>query len=183
MGYFIEGILELLFGIFKSKPEQMSNEIQYKEKFSIYFNKTTGVLVLSILGLSYIALLIFAYFLNDNDTEYLMYFLAFMTFILFILFLIAFSFKSIVNTEKIIKTTFFFFKKEIFWCDIICLRIVENSNDSDVIIALYSKNKKCVYDTSSNYENAWQLVKMAEQKSIKIRKEKDLSIKQIHNLD
>ena len=50
-------------------------------------------------------------------------------------------------------------------------------------LGIYSKNKKCVYDTSSNYENAWQLVKMAEQKSIKIRKEKDLSIKQIHNLD
>ena len=46
----------------------------------------------------------------------------------------------------------------------------------------YNNDKKCVLDFSSEMENVWHIVKMAEFKNIEIRNEKNLSIKQIRRL-
>ena len=87
-----------------------------------------------------------------------------------------------MTTETIHKTVLFVFKKIILWKDIICIRVIEKTDESEVTIALYNKDKKCVSDIGTNMENAWYIVKMAEHKNIEIRKEKDLTIRQMRYL-
>ena len=78
-----------------------------------------------------------------------------------------FSIKYDVDNEKIAKTTLLFFKKQILWNEISCVRIIEKDDDSNVIIALYNNDKKCVLDFLSEMENVWHIVKMAEFKNIR----------------
>ena len=62
------------------------------------------------------------------------------------------------------------------------MRVVEQTNEKSVIIALYNQTGKCVIDFNTDMENAWYIVKMAEQKEIEIKNEKDLTIKQLAHL-
>ena len=62
------------------------------------------------------------------------------------------------------------------------MRVVEETNEKNVIIALYDQTSKCVIDFNTDIENVWYIVKMAERKSINIKHEKDLSIKQLLHL-
>ena len=49
-------------------------------------------------------------------------------------------------------------------------------------MSLYQKDGKLSLDASTKFTNTWYLVKMAEDKGIEIREEKDLSLKQIKHL-
>ena len=53
---------------------------------------------------------------------------------------------------------------------------------NDIIIAVYDESGKCIIDLNTDIENAWYVVKMPEEKNIVIKKEKDLSLKQISHL-
>ena len=72
-------------------------------------------------------------------------------------------------------------KKSISWGDLICVRKCETTGEKNVIIALYNK-EKCVLDVSTEMENAWYIIKMAEHKNIEVREEKDLTVKQMRHL-
>ena len=67
---------------------------------------------------------------------------------------VIFSFKYDVTTEAIQQTILFVFKNTIIWKDIICVRIIEKSNENEVTIALYNQGGKCVLDMGTNMENA-----------------------------
>ena len=183
MEHFIEGILELLFNrISKESPEKIP-EIQYRENYIIKSSRRKIVLN-TVASLLLIALFVgfWLIFNVDKDTKIL-----FLIFILLGLIILSFtlsvaSYKCTVTPEKLTLRLLFFIKKSIVWKDIICLRIIEMSDEKNVIIALYNKEKKCVYDVATGMQNVWYLVKMAEYKGIEIRKEKDLTIKQIRCL-
>ena len=94
----------------------------------------------------------------------------------------ALSFRCFVNEQNVTASSFFMFKKSISWEDIICVRKCETTEEKSVWIVLYGKDKKRVLDISTEMENAWYIVKMAEFKNIEIREEKDLTIKQMRHI-
>lgn len=183
MEHFIEGILELLFNrISKESPEKMP-EIQYQENFVIKISRRKWVLnVVASLLLIAIFVGLWLIFNIDKDTKILFCIFIVLGAIIFLFALIAASYKCTVTTEKLTLRLLFIVKRSFEWNDIVCLRIIESSDEKSVIIALYNKEKKCVYDVSTGMQNVWYLVKMAEYKGIEIRKEKDLTIKQIRCL-
>lgn len=180
MEFFIEVVLESLFGLFKSKPEKRP-ELELKNEFTVKYNAVASIVVETLLFFAGIIFLVFSFFV-DGDTAVLFCIFASLFWIVFLLYLFLFSMSCYVTSEKIQKTTLFFFKKEILWDAVICLRVIEKDDESSVTIALYNKQKTCFLDISTGMENAWYLVKMAEGKGIEIRKEKNLSIKQIRKL-
>ncbi len=180
MEHFIEGVMELLFSFIKTKPDQMP-ELEHKTNFVVQYNKTVRIVVLVLLSILLFAVL-FLYACAVGDLKVILAILAVSDFILLIINGFLLLTKYDVTTEKIKRTVFYTFKKDIGWDDIICIRIIEKTDEESVTIALYNRERKCVVDISSKMENAWQIVKIAEQKSIDIRQEKDLSIKQMRRL-
>jgi hypothetical protein len=93
--------------------------------------------------------------------------------------LISFSFRCSV-TETLLESSYWgLLKKQFQWSDVQCVRVIEKSDEKSVIIAIYDESGKCIIDLNTDMENAWYVVKMAEEKSIIIYHEKDLSLKQI----
>lgn len=180
MEHFIEGILELIFGLTKDTPESMP-EIEYKNSFVI--KNTTKKMIMRIIA-SLIVVIAFSigFLFVDLDTRIL--FLVFIILFAFIilLFIDSLLFKCIVKEQTLSVFSLFHMKKILFWKDIICVRKCETTNEKSVIIALYNKEKKCVLDVSTEMENAWYIIKMAEYKNIEVREEKDLTVKQMRHL-
>ena len=86
-------------------------------------------------------------------------------------------------TEILLKSSYWgLLKKQFPWSAVRCVRVVEKTEEKSVIIAVYDESGKCVIDLNTDMENAWYVVKMAEEKSIIIHYEKDLSLKQISHL-
>lgn len=180
MGHFVELVMELLFGLAKSSPEKMP-EIHYIDNFLIKHprRKTLARICATLILSSIFSLL---WFFIKHESRYLFAIVSGLSVILFVLSLFAFSFKCYVNHEEISRSVFWIFKKKIKWQDILCAKVVEQTNERSVIIALYDQTGKCVIDFNTEMENAWYIVKMAEHKSIKLSKEKDLSLKQLKHL-
>ena len=175
-----EIVLEILFECIKKKPEKRP-EFESKDAFSIHTSKKRKTFFLSFYGLL-TALFLFLSLLVDPDTAVLFYVLSALLFIIFCLSLFIFSTRYEVNTETVERTTLFLSRKNVLWQDVICVRIITQGDDDDIIIALYQKDGKLALDASTKFTNAWYLVKMAEDKGIEIREEKDLSLKKIKHL-
>ncbi len=180
MEHFIELTLELLFSFARKKQKKCPN-IELNNEFTVSYNKIASIIILSVLFLAATLFFALSFFIN-NDTRILFYIFFALLLLVFLLFFYLFSVKYYVTHEKIQKIQFFFFKKEILWNDIICIRTIENDNDSNIIIALYNFDKICVSDISTDMDNAWYIIKMAEFKNIEIREEKNLTLKQIKKL-
>ncbi len=180
MEYFIEGVLELLFGMAKDQPDTMP-EIEYKDNFIIQYNKSASFIILLLIFTGSITFFILSLFMN-GDTKILFIIFCILLCVLFLLYGFLFSCKYNITSKKIEKMFLFLLKKEILWQNIICAKIIEETDERNVIIALYGKDGKCVVDVSTEMENSWYIIKMAEQKNIEIRNEKDLSLKQISKL-
>ena len=180
MEYFFEAVLELLFGLAKIHHDEMP-EIEYLDDFVVKhpFRKT---LVRISSSLVIIVLFSVLWTLIKHEVRYLFAAVAFLCSLLFVLFLISFSFICTVNNECLRRSYWGLLKREIKWDDIICVRTIEQKNEKAVIIALYDRDGKCVIDFNTDMQNVWYIVKMAEHKGIEIRKEKDLTLRQISKL-
>lgn len=178
MEHFIEGVLELLFGLIKFKPEQMP-DITYRSDFTVkhYPKHILGLIVLSL-----VVILVFSVLAFIFSNVPMAVFFGILTFVLLLLSAYSFTYRCAVTEEKMMQRTFGLLKKTVFWKDIICVRIITKTNDSSVTIAIYNNDKKCVIDFCSPMQNFWHIVKMAEYKGIEIRKEKDLSIKELSHI-
>lgn len=175
---FIEVVLELFFGLFKQKPEQMP-DIEYKPAFTVEYN-SKRMWILMIPGLVLvIGALIMAYIGNGIGFALL---LGIPGMILLLVFVYMLSYKCVVDEKRLVLCRIFFLKKVVLWKDILCLRVIEKKDEASVTIALYTYDKKCAIDLESSMENFWEVVRMAEEKMIEIKKEKDLSIKEILHL-
>lgn len=180
MGHFVELMLELLFGLAKGSPEKMP-EIGYLDRFVIRhpFKKTMARVCACLCVIAVFSVL---WVLIKQETRYLFVMFALLGVILLFLSLFAGSFRCEVNEAQLSRTFFWIFKKQLKWQDVLCVRVVEQTNEKTVIIALYDRTGKCVMDFHTDMENVWYIVKMAERKAICIRHEKDLSVKQLDRL-
>ena len=176
-----EGLLEGLFGCFKAKPQKRPELIEHQEEFTVHISQKRKTVILSLYGFLS-ALFLFLSLLVDRDTAILFYIFGGLTFTLFVLMLFIYSNHYDITDDRVKQTRLFLPPKEILWRDVICVRIINQTDNDDIIIALYQKDKKLAIDVSTKFENAWQVVKMAEDKGIEIREEKDLSLKQIKHL-
>ena len=180
MEHFVELILELLFGLAKDAPDKKP-EIEYVDNFIVkHPRKKTIARICATLII--VALFSILWIFIKHETRYLFAVLVGLGIILFALSLFAFSFKCDIDDTEISRFSFWLFQKKIKWQDILCVRVVEQTNEKGVIIALYNQTGKCVIDFNTDMENVWYIVKMAEQKEIEIRNEKDLTLKQLAHL-
>ena len=180
MGHIFELVMELLFGLAKDTPDKKP-EIEYIDHFTVKHprRKTVARICATLI---IVAVFSFLWIFIKHETRYLFAIFVGLGIILFALSLYAFSFKCNIDDIEISRSSFYLFKKTIKWQDILCVRVVEQTNEKSVIIALYNQAGKCVIDFNTDMENAWYIVKMAEQKEIEIKNEKDLTIKQLAHL-
>ena len=180
MGHFVELVLELLFGLTKNSPDKMPS-VNYIDNFVIRHPRRK---ILARICATLLLIVVFSVlcFLVKHETRFLFLLFAILGFILLALSVYSFSFRCYVNDVVISRNILWISKKKVQWQDIQCLRVVEQINEKNVIIALYDKVGKCVIDFNTDMENVWYIVKMAEHKSINIKLEKDLSIKQLMHL-
>ena len=180
MEHFVELILELLFGLAKGAPDKKP-EIEYVDNFIVKHprKKTIARICATLIIVTLFSIL---WIFIKHETRYLFAVFVGLGIILFALSLFAFSFKCDIDDTKISRSFFWMFQKKIKWQDILCVRVVEQTNEKSVIIALYNQTGKCVIDFNTDMENAWYVVKMAEQKGIEVRNEKDLTLKQLAHL-
>ena len=180
MEHFVEFVLELLFGLAKDIPDKKP-EMEYIDHFIVkHPRKKTIARICATLII--VALFSVLWILIKHETRYLFAIFVGLGIMLFALSLFAFSFKCDIDDTEISRSSFWLFQKKIKWQDILCVRVVEQTNEKGVIIALYNQTGKCVIDFNTNMENVWYIVKMAEQKEIEIRNEKDLTLKQLAHL-
>lgn len=180
MEHIVEAVMELLFGFFKKKPGACP-QVELKEEFLVHYQKSTSLISLTVCFLGSVLFFVLSFFV-DSDTKILFYIFSSLFIIVCFLFLFLFSTRCRVTTEKLEKTVLFFFKKNILWKDISCLRIIEKDDESSLTFALYNYDKCCVLDLFSDMENAWHIVEMAKAKGIEIRNEKNLTVKQMKKL-
>ena len=182
MEHFFELIAELLFGLAKNKPDKMPDDISYNSNFIVKYpaKKTIAQIVATLVIITVFALLLII--VEDVDTQILYVIFIILSGALLILSLIAFSFRCYVTEEHIKKNCWGLFSKHIEWDNVSCIRVVEQTDEKSVIVAIYNKDGKCVIDLNTDMDNVWYVVKMAESKSITVKHEKDLSLKQISHL-
>ena len=180
MEHFVELILELLFGLAKDTPDKKP-EIEYVDHFIVKHprKKTIARICATLIIVAIFSIL---WIFIKHETRYLFAVFVGLGIILFALSLFAFSFKCDIDDTKISRSFFWLFQKKIKWQDILCVRVIEQTNEKSVIIALYNQTGKCVIDFNTDMENTWYVVKMAEQKGIEVRNEKDLTLKQLAHL-
>ena len=181
MGHFFELVFEAIFGLAKETPDKMPDDIIYNPNFTVRHpkKKTFARVVASIIVVGVFSLgCIFV----DIDTKILYILFSVLFSIVFLLSLIAFSFRCYVTEQYIKKNYWGLFSKHIEWDNVSCIRVVEQTNEKSVIVAIYNKDGKCVIDLNTDMDNVWYVVKMAESKSITVKHEKDLSLKQISHL-
>ncbi len=180
MGYFAELFLEILLGYAKGTPEKMP-VIDYKPSFTVCYNRKKA-LTKTAVSLIIITVFSLLWIFIKHETRYLFLIFTVLGTMLLILAVISFSYKCSVDDKNIVKSFIGCFKKRILWEDIICIRKVENTGEKHVIIALYGKDGKCTVDLTSDMQNAWYVVKMAEHLGIEIKEERDLTLKELAKL-
>ena len=180
MDHLVEFVLELLFGGAKETPDQRP-EMEYVDRFVVRYprRKTAAVLCVSLLGTLRAFLL---WLFIRNEARYLYAAFAGLGAIVCALYWYELTFRCEFDGQKIARRSLVLFQKEIKWSDVLCVRLVERTNEKSRIIALYNQAGKCVIDFGTDMENAWYIVKMAEQKEIEIKNEKDLTLKQLAHL-
>ena len=181
MEHLFELVTELLFGIAKHTPDKMPDDITYNPKFIVKhpIKKNIARIIATLIIIITFSLL---WMIVENETRYLFVIFVVLGFALLVLSLISFSFRCSV-TEILLESSYWgLLKKQIQWSNVRCVRVVEKTDENSVIIAIYDENGKCIIDLNTDMENAWYVVKMAEEKSITIKHEKDLSLKQISHL-
>ena len=181
MEHFFELVAELLFGLAKHSPDKMPDDITYKPNFIVKhpIKKNIARILATLIIIITFSLL---WMMVKNETRYLFVIFVVLGFALLVLSLISFSFRCSV-TETLLESSYWgSLKKQIQWSNVQCVRVVEKTDEKSVIIAIYNESGKCIIDFNTDMENAWYVVKMAEEKKITIKQEKDLSLKQISHL-
>ncbi len=177
-GELIGGIVEgFLDAIGKSKPTTIP-DIEYQSEYVIKYKKsaifTKCIASILIIVLSSVC---FVFTHNDTDTNPIFIVFAILGIITLLPAIYANNYKCKVTEEKLV-----FKKKCYYWNEITCVRDIVINNQHSHTVAVYDKNGKCVFDCDSDMENSWCLLKTAEKKSIEIRYEKDLTLRQISHL-
>ena len=157
-------------------------DIVYAERFTVKYPRER---IMTRITVASVATAVFAllWLCIEGATRYLFTIFTVLSAILLLLFLFCLSFECSV-TDSMIRYAYcgFLFKKEILWDSVRCVRIVERNHEKDVSIILYDRCGQETVDFHSEMENAWFIVKAAEHRGIEIRKERDLSLKELRRL-
>lgn len=182
MEHFFELITELLFGFVKYSPDQMPDDITYKPNFIVKnpINKNVVRILTTLIIITVFSIL---WLIIKGDTCFLFMIFVLLAFALLVLSLISFSFRCYVKEDFLESSYWGLFKKRILWSDVQCVRVIKKTDEKSVIIAIYNNDGKCIIDLNTDMDNVWYIVKMAEEKNIIIKHEKDLSLKQISHLN
>ena len=180
MEHIIEAILEALFGLAKTTPDEMP-EIEYSDAFVIKYPAKKTVMQMCAAAVLIVVFSLLWFFVK-GDTRYIFAVAVGLAAILLILLLILYSFKCTVDEECLRRSNFGMFERETKWKEILCVRTIAQKEERAILIALYDREGKCVLDFHTDMQNAWYLVKMAEHKGIEIRKERELTLRQIRKL-
>ena len=183
MEHLVEVVMEWLFARFKGKPDSMP-EIEEKETFVVRHKRSVTVAVLAVIGAFVVGCALF-FLLLQQEERWIGVLIGVPAFLAFWVPAWLFSFRCTVTTESLRRSGFGWRKKEVLWSDVICVRVIEQTEQDSpsVTIAVYDRTRKCVIDVSAEMDNAWHIVKMAEKKEIEIRRESNLSLKQMNRLD
>lgn len=179
--HFLEIVAELLFGFAKSSPDKMPDDITYKPTFIVKHPEKKNI---ARIFATLVIIVVFSllWIIIKHETRYLFAIFVVLGSVLLVLSLISFSFRCSVTETSLESSYWGLLKKCIPWSDVRCVRVVEKTDEKSVIIAVYNESGKCIIDLNTDMENAWYVVKMAEEKNITIKQEKDLSLKQISHL-
>ncbi len=181
MEHIIELVAELLFSFVKRNPDKEPDDLTYNPSF-IVKHPTKKNIAKILAALIFIIVFSLLWVIVKDETRYLFVAFVVLGFALLVLSLISFSFRCSV-TESFLESSYCgLLKKHILWSDVQCIRVIEATDEKSVIVAIYNKDGKCVIDLNTDMSNVWYVVKMAEEKSITVKYEKDLSLKQISNL-
>ncbi len=181
MNNFFELVAELLFVFAKHTPDKMPDDIIYKPDFVVKHptKKNLARIFATVIIIGVFSTL---WMIVEHETRYLFIVFVALGLALLVLSLISFSFRCNV-TENILESSYWgLLKKRLQWSNTQCVRVIEKTEEKDVIIAVYDESGKCIIDLNTDMDNAWYVVKMAEEKNIPVHKEKDLSLKQISHL-
>ncbi len=181
MEHFFELVAELLFGFAKHSPDKMPDDITYKPNFIVKHPKKKNI-VRIFATITIIVAFTILWIIVKHETRYLFAIFVVLGLALLVLSFISFSFHCYV-TESFLESGFLgLFKKKLQWNEVQCIRVIEKTDEKSVVIAIYDESCKCIIDLNTDMDNAWYIVKMAEEKNIIIKYEKDLSLKQISHL-
>ena len=181
MEHLFELVTELLFGFAKHTPDKMPDDITYHPEFIVKhpIKKNITRIISTLIIIITFSLL---WIIIKHETRYLFAIFVVLGFALLVLSLVSFSFHCYVTESLLVSSYWGLFKKQLQWRNVQCVRVVEKTDEKSVIIAIYDESGKCIIDFNTDMENAWYVVKMAEEKRITIKQEKDLSLKQISHL-
>ena len=174
-------ILEIFFGFAKHRPDEMP-DIEYVGHFTMKYPTKKTVARICIAAVFTVVFSVLWVVIKDG-TRYLFAIFSLLGIVLLLLSLLSLSFECTV-TEYAIRYAYcgILFNKEIKWEDVLCIRVVERHHERDVAIVLYDHEGERIVDFSSEVENAWYIVKMAECRGIEVKKEKDLSLEEMRHL-
>ena len=181
MEHFVEVIMELLFSLHKDTPDKMPEDISYNANFVVKYPSLKNLIGIIVI-LVFMVGSVLGYIFVPGDTKFLFVIFIVLSCIVFFLTLFLSSIRCTVTEEYLQKSYLGSFSKHVEWRNVPCLKVVERTDNKEVIIAVYNENGKCVIDLNSEMDNAWHVVKMAEAKNIEVKYEKDLSLKQISRL-
>ena len=179
--HFFEIVAELLFGFAKSSPDKMPDDITYKPTFIVKHPEKKNIARI-FATLVIIVVFLLLWIIIKHETRYLFAIFVVLGCLLLVLSLISFSFRCSVTETSLESSYWGLLKTNIPWSNVRCVRVVEKTDEKSVIIALYNESGKCIIDLNTDMENAWYVLKMAEEKNITLKQEKDLSLKQISHL-
>ncbi len=172
-----ELLLEILFGLHKDTPEQMPTDTRYTPEFSLSY-RAKGISLVLFVMLTAVSI-IFAF---RGDGLWFALLFAIPAIALLAIYIYQRSLRIDIDETCINERTFILFRKTIPWESVKCVRLIENDGEKHVTFALYAHDGRHLTDYVSDMRNFWLVVVMAERKGIEIRKEKNLSIKEIIHL-
>ncbi len=176
-----EFILELIGVVVdaKHKHAPISENEPYCPAFVIRY-KAKHLLLYAVLWVVIFVIGAALSYLEDVNSFWFM--LVFLLCIGLLAFLYSAGNNCAVDERRLRRRRMFIFGKTVAWDDVICLRVIENTQNRSTTLALYGRDKKCCLQLSTPMIRLGLLIKMAEYRGVEIRRETNLTVNQMRRL-
>ncbi len=165
----IEAALEFVFSLFGVKHAEMP-EVDYKDSFIIKYSTKRLVIQTCVISLFIVAFIV-VFILMQDDTRFLFIIFSVCLLILLIINVINLLYRCMVNEEGFKISYCGRLSRYVSWQEVLCVLIKQKNERIEVDIEVLDCNGRCIFDFSSNMQNAWYAVKMAEDKGLEVRHE------------
>jgi len=170
MKKFLYKILEALFDISKEGPDECP-DLEYKNSFTLkYYPKKVALKFIgSALLIGFFATV---WFIANPNSQLIFAILIVLSVIIIILTLHSFCYRCVITEESLKRIVFFVMRKTVYWSNVSSIKKFEHQGEKAVRFEIYNKTARCVLTFNSSMENAWYIIKMAEEKGIPIKQDK-----------